>query len=167
MKTVSERLDHILSTSSLCDAREIAEKLLSDIPSGERKAALAEVLPEWVRMSLNHRHGLVPGHVLDEAHAHSARDRDDDNRSAGWQAYGAVSRGIFGERWSNGEHQKILGNFTREDLEGAIAMRERHIEGVRDTISKLLRLRDMLNAARGAKRVGDLPEHKVAEVMQS
>lgn len=161
MTTVRERVLEILATSSLSDPRDIADKIIGDLTARERQAALAEVLPEYVRITLHAGRGHHP--TSDEPGS-TQGTRTQDVAEPGSSRWRRVSS-VFTGRYKPLDTWKPLRECTRDDV---LAL----VDDYRKRAAQNTRKADQFEAL--AKRmakakvatVGDLPESVVEEILR-
>lgn len=162
MTTIRERIFEILDTSALSEPTDIAEKVIGDLGPRELRAALAEVMPEYVRyVERNHRSSAPAAAspisddsgASDEAEAHTTRAPG----SSRWRILAGRYRGV--------EERKPLRDCTRDDVL-AIVAQHRHQAATNTAAAERFGALHQLMVDRGAATVGELPEAEVEGVLR-
>lgn len=157
--SVRERVRELLDETELSDPHDIADALLAKLKGQAVRDALAECLPQYVRIVLARERWsdrLDPASAVTETHTGTAGS----SRSTKWAAARSLFRQpIFAGQW------RQLGDLTVEEVTWLVDDRDRQAKELMLSRDRWSALRDLM-ARRKAKKVADLPEDEVAEVLQ-
>lgn len=159
MTSIREQVRELLDSTELSDPHAIADQLLVGLKGKARDAALAECLPQYVRIVVTQQRGTFER--LDPASGNPGTQEDGagSSRSSKWEAAGRVFRmRVFADGW------RQLGDCTAEHLTFLADDRYAKAKELTSAGDRWSALRDLL-ARRGATQVRDLPESEVAEVL--
>lgn len=156
MSSVRAQIIEILDTSALSDPREIAEKLIGDIPSRQLRAALAEVLPQYVRVLMTNDRRSDPGR-----HSQPGSQTRSAPGSERWRA----AAGVLASRFCPAGEWKPLRDCTRDDVLALVAER-RDLAAKNAAVADQFERLHQLMSDRGVSTVGELAEAEVEGVLR-
>lgn len=157
--SVRERVRKVLVETELSDPHDIADALLAKLKGQAARDALAECLPQYVRIVLS---GERRRDRLDPAMGATTNQRSTagSSRSSKW----AAARSLFRQPIYVGQWRQ-LGELTVEEVTWLVDDRDRQAKELMIARDRWSALRDLMTR-RKADRVADLPESEVAEVLQ-
>lgn len=154
---VRERVKALMASSDINDPREMAEVVLEDMREDELRAALAETLPGYVRVCF---------------HQYQVPQREPESKPAS-NTHGSTASGsrwdhitaVHSRRVCPAGQWKTLGDCVRDDILALAEQRRSQAAfntAVADGFEELARRM----AARGARRVSDIPVAEIPEVLR-
>jgi hypothetical protein len=157
--SVRQRVLDVLDSTELSDPHAIADAIAADLRGAAAKEALAECLPQYVRVVLS---SLRSNARLDPAtwpsHTHEANAGS--SRSSKWMA----ARDFFRQPIHAAGEWRQLGDLTVDEVAWLVDDRHRQAKELTIAADRFAALRDLMTR-RKAKRVRDLPEDEVAGVL--
>jgi hypothetical protein len=156
--SIRERVLNILDSSSLSDPRDIAEKILGDLAARERRDALVEVLPEYVRITIGReRHRPAS----DDPASGDPQNQSTNAGSSRWRRAASV----LARRYMPIDTWKPLRDCTRDDVLALVAgYRDRAVQNTHKAEQFEALAAQMAKAK--APTVGALSEDVVEEILR-
>lgn len=157
--SVRDRVRELLADTDLSDPHDIADALLGQLKGRSTRDALAECLPQYVRIVLaRERWSDRPDLAKEQADAH--HDAARSSRSSKW----AAARSLFRQPIYAGQWRQ-LGELTVEEITWLVDDRDRQAKELMIARDRWSALRDLMTR-RKASKVAELPEDEVAEVLR-
>lgn len=158
MSSVRDRVRELLESTELADPHAIAGLLLPELKGKAKDEALAECLPQYVRLLVSAERGhLRLDRPREQPTSHTTPGRS--SRSPKWENVSRVFRlRVFADGW------RQLGDCTAEHLMFLADDRYAKAKELTSSGDRWSALRDLL-VRKGATHVRELPESEVAEVL--